>query len=300
MTQPVNPPDGWLPTAGVWGVDFQRSTSVYLTSGSSLAVIGTAGNTQTLQGPWFPLDGNGVGYDVTGVVQATNNTSLFTLKMECYAGDKTTLLNTIYLYNNQAVPTANAWQTASAEFNTASNYSWGRFILTRASGATSTIYMDRVEVKKLGPRWACFKSNAGGNQVISSPQTTYSAITCDTVDYSSLVTVSGTGVVTIYRAGLYLLYLRANVSFPAGTAFNVRFEANDPVLGPITLGTGQYETLLITHTSLYRHTGTTGAGTTIFPSILLPSGGTVFGNPSGTFNGNTYATGWTGVWLGLG
>jgi len=303
MAQPANPPDGWSVVDGSWSTDFQRDTSVYVTSGSSFLVTAGSLTTQTMRGPWFALDEGGVPYVATAILRATNSSSLFTLKLEIYAGDQTTLTNTIYLYNNQAVPTAAAWQTASTEFVTAAGYSWARFVLTRASGATSAINIDRVEVKKLGPRWGLYKSVSTGDQAyVGSNQ----LITFDQVDYSSLVTPASS-LITIYRAGLYQLYLRLNVEVgPSPAALNVSFRANDPTYGVISLGTVQYVnsqatnyTFQITHSTLYRHVGTRGAGTSI--GAYVSGAGTVKASPSGiSTNGNTAITAWTGVWLGLG
>lgn len=303
-TSQRNPPDGWALTSGVWGTDAYLDDAVLLSSAASLKMVGTSANTQTLVGSWLPLDADTVAYEVTSVLQATNNTSLFTLKLEVYGADKSTLLTIVYLYNNEAVPTANTWMVPSKELLTTTGMRWGRVILTRSAGATASIYLDRVEVKKMAPRWGCFKSNAGGDQALISSASNQ-LITFDTTDYANLVTPS-TGTVTIYRAGVYLLFLRIQITgLAAGNAINISFRANDPVYGVISLGVGQYVTssgsFLITHTSVYRHTGTLGAGTTVGAYVQTGVACAVKASPAGpSTNGNTAVTSWSGLWLGVG
>lgn len=304
MVQPINPPDGWIVKAGVWGTDFQRDTATYLTSNTSLKVVGTAANTQTLVGEWFPVDGNGVAYVVSSVLRATNNTSLFTLKLDIYAADQSTLIQTISLYSAAAVPTANVWLTASKEFQTSSNNNWARFTLTRASGETSSIYLDRVEVKKLGPRWLRYK-NPGTGQTLGAGDT---QISFGTSYIASLVTTSTTDV-TVYRAGIYLLNFRTSVSgFTAGDAFSIYFKVNDPVWGAQSLGAVSYVApasgvISVNFTSVYHHVGTTGAGTTVGVWVNYPGAAAPFvsANPAAPVNSFiTAATSWSGTWLGLG
>lgn len=315
MAQPINPPDGWTVTEGTWGVDFQRDTSVYLTSGTSVKMVGPAAQNQTLVGPWFPIDGNGVAYVVTGVLRATNNTSKLTLKLEVYQGDQTTLVETISLYTYDALPSANTWTTPSQELQTASNKNWARFVLRRNAGETADVYLDRLEVKKLGPRWGLFKNDTG--QTLPTDGSAQQ-IAFNNTEHSSLVTVNGGdgGSVTIYRAGLYLLYFRTRVTNTTGSAgmVYVYFKVDDPYLGAMNQGATQYVVapsgvVNVVLTSLYRHTGktTTGSassnvsvrmGHNIVPGTLTVAGGAealdVPVNPI------TAVTATAGVWLGLG
>jgi hypothetical protein len=306
MAQPVNPPDGWIVTSGVWGTDYQRDSSVYLTSGNSLKMVGTAANTQTLTGPWFPIDGNGLAYVVSGVVQSTNNTSLLTIKLEIYAGDQTTLTTTIYLYNNVIVPTANTWLTPSKEFTTTSSYNWARFIVTRASGTTASVYIDRLEVKKLGPRWGRYKDPGSGQTIVAGATT---QITFASSAYANLVTTSSSDV-TVYRAGVYLLYFRTQIAdLDPGDTIDVFFKVTDPILGAVSQGSAMYVAssgglISLVMTSVYRHAGTTGGGSPIGVYIRNNSGAAslfVSPIPSAPFNNAiTAVTAWSGIWLGIG
>ena len=303
MGQPVNPPDGWRveENEGVWGVDFQRDDTLSLTSAMSIKMVGTAAQTQTFIGSWIPIDANGVAYVATAVVRATNTTSLFTLKLEIYAADKTTLLDTVALYQNQSVGSANVWQTASMEFSTITGYTWGRFILTRSAGATATVNVDRVEIKKLGPRWAIRKTGAAQTLLATS------FVNFETADYANLVTAA-TASVRVFRAGIYLLRFQARITgLASGDYVTAFFRINHPLQGqsdfgecifasfPVGGGFQSYVNVI----GSYRHAGTSGGGTVITcglyysgtsPTAAIATGG----------GEHSALTAFTGTWIGVG
>ncbi len=301
MAQPVNPPDGWSVTAGEWGVDFQRDTSGGLSSATRLHVVGPAANTQTLVGPWFPVDGAGVVYSATAVLLGTfgSGSSPLTLKLELYQSNQQTLVTTIYLYNNQGIPYTGNYVTASKDFTTWTNTKWARFVFTRNVGSAVDVYIDRLEVKKMAPSWTVFKTSGSGTQAFGAAPA--APVSMGGNGLFGQVSVQSSTSVTVFRSGMYFLHFRSYLtSLSAGTVVEVYFYANGGRVGGLHRVTANSAGVAnVTHTALYHHAGTTGAGTAISVYLNSPNAGVVAAEAGGVTE-DTAITAFQGVWVGLG
>lgn len=224
----VNPPDGWAMNVGTWGVDADRSDSVFLKGICSMQLKNTAVATKVF-GPWIPLGvftASSDGYRAEAIVRADSNTANFTIEFKQYMADKATSTGTASLISASHVITANTWQMLSRTFPMSNATQWGRFEISKST-TTFNAYIDSLAIIRTVPSFFASNDGSAGTQSIAASTWTdvrfEVAVTPVSGSFSSYVDHPNSTTFTIYSYGYW--QINAGIclsSLSDGTTLKVR------------------------------------------------------------------------------
>ena len=200
---PVNPPDGWIVTNGVWGTDIVQDTAQTLSSPTSLKV--PAGHAVTIVGPWTQvntysaLNGSGMRYQGRAFLYGDNvGNSVTHINMVFYAANQSTVNSTVTLFTGVTTP-ANQWIAGTGVYQTSAADVWCRFEITVPNNGHN-VWFGGVELIRLAPTFLLESINASIAGVVPSTWTAvgWNGVTLGEVDLANPTIGTGT------RTGIFL------------------------------------------------------------------------------------------------